>query len=151
MTAPFFYSILKRMQTRVTLNHIGIATEPGNLQLSRLFQILGISKGISERVAEQGVDVHFFNLAGEPPHLELLEVQDPEGAVAKFIQKRGPGIHHLSFEVESGKLDPLVEILRKEGYRFTYEQPKMGAQNMRINFIHPATAGGILIELMEKK
>ena len=137
------------MQPRVTLNHIGIATESGNTQLNRLFQLLGISKGISESVPEQGVDVHFFSLTGEPPHLELLEVSDPEGSVSKFIQKRGPGIHHLSFQVDSGTLDATIALLKGEGYRFTYEQPKMGAQNMRINFIHPATAGGVLIELME--
>jgi methylmalonyl-CoA/ethylmalonyl-CoA epimerase len=137
------------MQPVVTLNHIGIATEAGNHDLEKLFRLLGITKGISEKVPEQGVNVHFFSTNGEPPHLELLEVQDPEGSVAKFIQKRGPGIHHLSFSVEPGKLESICAVLKTEGYRFTYEQPKVGAQNMRVNFIHPATAGGILIELME--
>jgi len=137
------------MTPKITLNHIGIATASGNSQLEKLFGLLGISRGISEQVAEQGVNVHFFNLAGEPPHLELLEVQDPEGSVAKFIQKRGPGIHHLSFLVEKGTLDGLCERLIAEGYRFTFDRPKNGAQNMRVNFIHPATAGGVLIELME--
>jgi methylmalonyl-CoA/ethylmalonyl-CoA epimerase len=135
----------------VSLNHIGIATAAGNNQLEKLFKILGISRGVSERVAEQGVQVHFFNLTGEPPHLELLEVEDPEGTVAGFIKKRGPGIHHLSFLVESGKLDFLSETLKQEGFRFTYSEPKNGAQNMRVNFIHPATAGGVLIELMESR
>jgi methylmalonyl-CoA/ethylmalonyl-CoA epimerase len=135
----------------VTLNHIGIATESGNHQLEKLFKILGISRGVSESVPEQGVSVHFFSPSGEAPHLELLEVNDPEGSVAKFIQKRGPGIHHLSFSVETGKLDSLIQRLKEEGYRFTYTEPKMGAQNMRINFIHPASAGGVLIELMEAK
>lgn len=133
----------------VTLNHIGIATETGNHQLEKLFNILGISRGISEAVPEQGVSVHFFSPTGEAPHLELLEVKDPNGSVSKFIQKRGPGIHHLSFKVEFGKFDSLCEKLIKEGFKFTYSEPKLGAQNMRINFIHPATAGGVLIELME--
>ena len=135
----------------VTLNHIGIATEAGNQQLEKLFGLLGISKGLSENVLEQGVSVHFFSPTGEAPHLELLEVKDPEGSVAKFIQKRGAGIHHLSFSVETGKLDTLIEQLKKEGFRFTYPETKMGAQNMRINFIHPATAGGVLVELMERQ
>lgn len=139
------------MQTAVSLNHIGIAMESGNQQLEKLFKLLGIHRGTSESVPEQGVNVHFFNLMGEPPHLELLEVQDPEGSVAKFIQKRGPGIHHLSFSVESGKLDSLIRDLKQEGYRFTYPEPRLGAQNMRINFIHPGTAGGVLIELMESQ
>jgi methylmalonyl-CoA/ethylmalonyl-CoA epimerase len=137
------------MSIKVSLNHIGIATESGNAQLEKLFRILGITRGVTEKVEDQGVQVHFFSLAGTPPHLELLEVLDPEGSVAKFIAKRGPGVHHLSFEVESGKLDALSEILKKEGFRFTYETPKRGAQEMRINFIHPATAGGVLVELME--
>lgn len=133
----------------ITLNHIGIATQSGNSDLARLFQILGFTRGVSEKVADQGVSVHFFNLEGTPPHLELLEVDDPEGTVAKFIQKRGPGIHHLSFLIDSGGLDPLCAKLKNEGFKFTYESPKRGAQNMRINFIHPATSGGVLIELME--
>jgi methylmalonyl-CoA/ethylmalonyl-CoA epimerase len=149
MTAPFFFATLLFMSIKVSLNHIGIATEQGNPQLEKLFRLLHLTRGISEKVEEQGVNVHFFNLEGQPPHLELLEVMDPEGAVAKFIAKRGPGIHHLSFQVESGGLDGLCERLKSEGFRFTYDQPKRGAQNMRINFIHPATAGGVLIELME--
>ena len=133
----------------ISLNHIGIATATGNTQLNKLFSLLGITRGISEAVPEQGVNVHFFNLEGTPPHLELLEVEDPDGQVAKFIQKRGPGIHHLSFQVDQGQLDSLCAKLKSEGFKFTFEAPKRGAQNMRINFIHPASAGGVLIELME--
>ena len=149
MTAPFFFAILNSMSFNVTLNHIGIATETGNQDLQRLFRILGITRGPSEEVASQGVNVHFFNLEGTPPHLELLEVKDPNGTVSKFIQKRGAGIHHLSFLVEQGTLDSVCEKLKTEGFKFTYDSPREGAQNMRINFIHPASAGGVLIELME--
>lgn len=137
------------MPFQVTLNHIGIATESGNDSLRKLFRILGISQGPSEAVPSQGVEVHFFSPTGEAPHLELLEVRDPNGSVAKFIEKRGPGIHHLSFSVASGELDLVCEKLKQEGFRFTYDAPRPGAQNMRINFIHPATAGGVLVELME--
>jgi methylmalonyl-CoA/ethylmalonyl-CoA epimerase len=133
----------------ISLNHIGIATATGNTQLQKLFSILGITRGETEAVPEQGVKVHFFNLEGTPPHLELLEVEDPEGTVSKFIQKRGAGIHHLSFLLDPGTLDSVSAKLKTEGFKFTYEAPKRGAQNMRINFIHPATAGGVLIELME--
>jgi methylmalonyl-CoA/ethylmalonyl-CoA epimerase len=136
---------------QVTLNHIGIATEAGNIQLEKLFKILNINQTSSEDVPEQGVRVHFFSPTGEAPHLELLEVKDPEGSVAKFIQKRGAGIHHLSFQVETGMLDSLCLRLKDEGFRFTYPEPKFGAQGMRINFIHPASAGGVLVELMESQ
>jgi methylmalonyl-CoA/ethylmalonyl-CoA epimerase len=139
------------MAFQVSLNHIGIATAAGNSQLEKLFRLLGIARGVSEQVVDQGVNVHFFNLEGTPPHLELLEVQDPAGSVARFIEKRGPGIHHLSFLVEKGGLDALMSTLTAEGFKFTYETPRAGAQGMRINFIHPATAGGVLIELMEAR
>ncbi len=142
------------MSFNVTLDHIGIAVPQFNPSsegdLSRLFKILGVQMGLSEQVPEQGVHVHFYGLQGTPPHLELLEVSDPQGSVAKFIEKRGPGIHHLSFKVEQGTLDRICEQLKEEKFKLIYDAPKKGAQNMRINFIHPATAGGVLIELMEK-
>jgi len=133
-----------------TLNHIGIAV--ANLPaLKKLFSLLGLDVGHVESVPEQGVRAHFLALPQEQAHLEFLEVLDPEGTVAKFVQKRGPGIHHLSFLLGAGELEPLCRQLKAEGYKLTYEAPKDGAHEMRINFIHPASAGGILIELMEPK
>ena len=134
----------------ITLNHIGIATKSGDDQLQKLFKILDFKKGTTESVADQGVQVCFYALSGNAPHLETLEVEDPDGTVAKFIQKRGPGVHHLSFQVPSGRLDSLTDELAQAGFKFTYDAPRRGAQNMRINFIHPSTAGGVLIELMEE-
>jgi methylmalonyl-CoA epimerase len=136
-------------QPQITLNHIGVATDRLP-ELKKLFQLLGIAEGPVESVPEQGVDVHFQTLEGAAPHIEFLEVKDPEGTVAQFIKKRGPGIHHLSFEVATGGLDPLCMKLKQAGYRLTYDAPKKGAQGMRMNFIHPASASGVLIELMEK-
>ena len=92
---------------------------------------------------------HFFPLPARVSNLELLEVLNPEGPVAKFIQKRGPGIHHLSFEVVRGELDPLCTRLLAEGFMLTFAAPKPGAHGMRVNFIHPQSAGGMLIEIME--
>ncbi len=136
-------------QIKVHLDHIGIAVKQVP-ELSRLFSILGIPLGPVEAVPDQGVEVHFFNLPGGAPHLELLSVQDPEGTIAKFIEKRGQGIHHLSFSVESGSLESLCSVLRNAGYRLIYDVPRLGAQGMRINFIHPQSCSGVLIELMEK-
>jgi methylmalonyl-CoA/ethylmalonyl-CoA epimerase len=134
----------------VILNHIGIAVAdlPG---VKKLFAILGMGVTQVEPVQEQGVQTHFlpFAVEGDGSHLELLEVTDPEGTVAKFIQKRGAGIHHLSFRVGKGELDPLCARLASEGYRLIYDRPRPGAHRMRINFLHPASAGGMLIELME--
>ena len=133
-----------------TLNHIGIAVQ--NLpELKKLFSLLGFQVEHTEAVPEQGVVTHFLPLPREQGYLELLQVTDPEGIVAKFIQKRGPGIHHLSFLLQKGELDALCERLKEEGYRLIYDMPRLGAQGMRVNFIHPASAGGILLEVMEPK
>jgi methylmalonyl-CoA/ethylmalonyl-CoA epimerase len=139
----------------IILNHIGIAVAdlPG---VKKLFSILGMETTHLEPVPEQGVRTHFLPFevegereAGRASCLELLEVTDPEGTVAKFIQKRGAGIHHLSFRVAQGELDPLCAKLKAEGYKLTYDAPRPGAHHMRVNFIHPASAGGMLIEVME--
>ncbi|HUP56289.1 MAG TPA: methylmalonyl-CoA epimerase [Bdellovibrionota bacterium] len=132
----------------ISLNHIGIAVQDLPA-LKKLFTLLGLKVAHSEPVADQGVVTHFLPLPQTKTNLELLEVTDPEGTVAKFIAKRGPGIHHLSFEVGRGELDPLSERLRAEGYRLTYDAARKGAHGMRVNFIHPASAGGMLIELTE--
>src|SRR4051812_19680269 len=132
----------------ISLNHIGIAVADLPA-LKKLFGLLGISVKSTEPVPDQGVVTHFLPLPNAATNLELLEVTDPEGVVAKFIAKRGPGIHHLSFEVGRGELDRLSERLRAEGYRLTYDAARKGAHGMRVNFIHPAGAGGLLIELME--
>jgi methylmalonyl-CoA epimerase len=137
------------MAVRAHLNHIGIAVSQLP-ELKRLFLLLGLTTTHSEAVPEQGVVTHFLPLPREQASLEFLEVSDPEGTVAKFIQKRGPGIHHLSFEVPTGTLDGLCKTLGESGYRLIYAAPKPGAHAMRVNFIHPQSAGGILIEVMEK-
>lgn len=132
------------------LNHIGIAVQDLP-QLRGLFELLGTKVERSEPVPEQGVVTHFlpFQVEAQGSHLEFLEVSDPEGTVAKFIAKRGPGIHHLSFRVDRGELDPLCARMRAAGVRLIYDAPKAGAHSMRINFIHPLSAGGMLIEVME--
>lgn len=131
-----------------SLDHIGIAVSRLP-ELKKLFSLLGLKVDHTEDVPDQGVKTHFVPLPREQASLEFLEVTDPTGTVAKFIEKRGPGIHHLSFRVTRGELDPLCSRIRSEGYRLIYDVPRSGAHSMRINFIHPASAGGILIELME--
>lgn len=138
----------KNTKINLALNHIGVAVSDLPA-LKKLFGILGLGVEHTESVPEQGVVTHFIPLPVLPNAIELLEVTDPAGTVQKYIDKRGPGIHHLSFTVGRGELDPLCAELVREGYRLTYPAPKNGAHSMRINFIHPASAGGMLIELME--
>lgn len=117
--------------------------------MKKLFSLLSLEVDHEEAVPEQGVKTHFLPLPVEPGYLELLEVTDPQGTIAQFIQKKGPGIHHLSFSVRAGELAPLSEKLKKSGFDLVYDQPRQGAHGMRVNFIHPKTSGGILIEIME--
>ena len=132
----------------ITLDHVGIAVDDLP-QVKKLFEILGLTPTGTEKVSEQGVQVHFLKPLVTATNIELLQVEDPQGTVAKFIEKRGPGVHHLSFRVETGRLDSLTQELIKAGYKLIYPSPKMGAHQMRINFIHPSTTGGLLIEIME--
>ncbi|MDR3608115.1 MAG: VOC family protein [Oligoflexia bacterium] len=134
----------------IRLNHIGIAVQDLP-RLSKLFKLLGLAIDHTEAVPEQGVRTHFLPILPDATgsHLEFLEVTDPAGTVAQFIEKRGPGIHHLSFTVPAGQLDSLCQQIRAEGFRLIYDQARPGAHQMRINFIHPSSAGGILIEIME--
>lgn len=130
------------------LNHIGIAVSDLP-HMKKLFSLLGLQVNHSELVTDQRVMTHFLPLPQFQTNLELLEPTDSQSSVAQSIEKRGPGIHHLSFSVEKGELDSLCYQLKKEGYRLIYDAPRIGAHGMRINFIHPSSCGGILIEVME--
>ncbi|SHK81460.1 methylmalonyl-CoA epimerase [Reichenbachiella agariperforans] len=128
------------------LEHVGIAVknlEQSNLLFKKLF---GQAVYKSEFVASEGVETSFFQL-GETK-VELLEGHDPQGAIAKFINKRGEGIHHLAFEVEDIQYE--IERLQSEGFEFVQEIPKEGADNKRICFLHPKSTNGVLIELCQE-
>ena len=132
------------------LNHIGIAVSHLP-ELKKLFSLLNLNVSHVEDVPEQGVKTHFIPIAAQELALEFLEPLDSHGTVAQFIQKRGPGIHHLALLLDRGTLDEVSQVLRSEGYRLIYDHPRRGAHQMRINFIHPSSAGGMLIELMERE
>lgn len=130
------------------LNHIGIAASSPS-EFKKLLDLLGLRVGHQEEVADQKVMTHFVQLSGPPPALEFLEPTDPTSVIAQFIAKRGPGIHHFALEVDRGALAPLCEKLKQNGIRLIYDAPRSGAHGMKMNFIHPQSACGILIEIME--
>ncbi len=131
------------------LNHIGIAVSDLP-RVKKLFEILGLKTGHEEVVADQGVKTTFMPMDGSKSNIELLEpLKAGEGPIGQALAKRGPGIHHMSFLVGKGELEPLCTRLQSEGFKMTYDAPKAGAHNMRVNFIHPSTTGGMLIEVME--
>jgi len=130
----------------IRLEHIGIAVK--NLKDSNaLFeQLLGTPSYKEEVVESEHVRTSFFK-TGESK-IELLEATAPESAIARYVEKRGEGIHHIAFEVED--IHAEMERLRKEGYRLLNEQPKRGADNKLVCFIHPKSANGVLVELCQE-
>jgi methylmalonyl-CoA/ethylmalonyl-CoA epimerase len=128
------------------LTHIGIAVK--NLEESaELFRkLFGKPDDHVEEVGEQRVRAMFFRV-GEGG-VELLEATDGESPIARFIAKRGEGVHHLSFEVDD--LEGEIARLRNEGFHMIDEKPRVGADGYRIAFLHPKSTNGVLIEISEK-
>ena len=127
------------------IEHIGIAT-PGIDDALRFWRdALGLEVRHTEVVEEQGVRVAMLP-AGEP-RVELLEPTGPESPVAKFMEKRGPGIHHVAVRVTD--IRGALARLKAEGARLVDEEPRTGAGGCLVAFVHPASAGGVLLELVE--
>lgn len=127
------------------LNHIGIAVQSISDQQTYYEKTLGAVFEGYEEVPSQKVRVAFFRVGDI--RLELLEPTDPSSAVAKFLESRGQGLHHLAFTVES--LQDRIAELREEGLRMIDESPRTGAHHMQIAFIHPKSTHGVLTELCQ--
>ena len=128
------------------LSHVGVAVT--NLEQStRLFAKLLQNENIEqEEVKDQHVKVGLIRLGGTS--IELTEATAPESPIAKFIQKRGEGVHHLSFEVDDIREE--LARLRREGFQLIDEQPRRGAGGHWIAFLHPKSTNGVLIEISQK-
>lgn len=129
------------------IDHIGVAVKDIEDSLHIFKDILGMEYSGEEVVNEQDVKVAFFPV-GES-EIELLESTSPEGTIAKYIEKKGEGIHHIAFEVED--LDAILEDLQKKGVRLIDREPRYGAGGARIAFLHPKSTNGILVELCEHR
>ena len=127
-----------------TLDHIGIAVK--SIDAAKIYEALGLSVDHVETVATQGVKTAF--LAAGDSNLELLEATGPDSTIAKFIEKRGEGIHHICFRVEN--IEEHLARLKAAGYRLINEAPVPGAHGCRVAFLHPSAGNGVLIELSEK-
>jgi len=127
------------------LDHIGIATRELEEGLAVWRDALGLKVDATEEVTEQGVRVAMLQI-GET-HVELLEALRPDSPIAKFIEKRGPGIHHIAVEVEDIRAS-LGELKRK-GARLVDETPRVGAGGCLVAFVHPASTNGVLLELVQ--
>jgi methylmalonyl-CoA/ethylmalonyl-CoA epimerase len=127
------------------IDHIGIATRGLEESLRFWRDALGLEVKHTETVEEQGVRVAMLP-AGEP-RVELLEPTGPDTPVAKFLEKRGPGIHHVAVRVAD--IRAALARLKAEGARLIDEEPRVGAGGCLVAFVHPAAAGGVLLELVQ--
>lgn len=128
------------------IEHLGIAVknlETSNALFTKLF---GKAPYKLEKVESENVSTSFF-MMGENK-IELLEATDPNSAIAKFIEKKGEGIHHVAFEVDD--IHSEMKRLQNEGFKLLSEQPKKGADNKLICFLHPKDTNGVLIELCQE-
>lgn len=127
------------------INHLGIAAPGLEEAMDRMRRLFGMEPEHREAVPEQKVNTAFYAV-GES-RLEWLETTDPEGPIGKFLAKKGPGIHHVCFEVDD--IDGAVAELMAKGVRMLDTQPRRGAHGCRVAFIHPAETGGMLVELSQ--
>jgi len=130
---------------KATLDHIGIDVKDLAAALAFYRDALGLDIEGTEDVASQKVRAHFAGV-GES-RLELLEATAPDSPIAKFLDKRGPGLHHIPLRVDD--IQAALDQLRAKGIRLIDEQPRPGAERSLVAFVHPASTGGVLVELKQ--
>lgn len=128
------------------LEHIGIAVKDLNNSTQLFEQLFGKSNYKIETVESENVSTSFFQI-GESK-VELLEATHADSAIAKFIEKKGEGIHHLAFEVSDIQAE--MKRLEAEGFELINKEPKQGADNKLVCFLHPKSSNGVLVELCQE-
>ena len=130
------------------IEHLGIAVKSLDEAIPYYENILGMKCYAVEEVADQKVKTAFFKVG--QTKIELLEPTCEESTIAKFIEKRGEGIHHMAFAVADGVANALAEVEAK-GVRLIDKAPRKGAEGLNIAFLHPKSTAGVLTELCEKR
>lgn len=128
------------------ISHLGIATKGIDEALKFWENALGLENVHTEIVEDQKVRVAMLPI-GET-NIELLEPTSEDSPISKFLEKRGGGIHHIAVEVED--INASLAKLKSEGMRLIDESPRIGAENCLVAFVHPASSGGVLLELTQK-
>ena len=130
---------------KAVLDHVGIAVRDLGAALAFYRDALGLEVEASEEIASQRVRAHFVS-AGEPS-LELLEATEPDSPIAKFVEKRGPGLHHITLRVDD--IQAALAQLESRGVRLIDQRPRAGAERAQVAFVHPSSAHGVLVELKQ--
>ena len=128
------------------VEHIGIAVKSMASANALFAKLFGKESYKSEKVEREGVTTAFFQMGDTK--IELLEATNPDSPIAKFIEKKGEGIHHIAFEVDDIKTE--MARLEKEGFTLLNKEPQKGADNKLICFLHPKSTNGVLVELCQE-
>ena len=128
-----------------TIDHVGVAVDDLDAALAVYRDVLGMPLVHRETVAEQGVDAALLDVGDG--HIELLAPLGPDTAVGKFLAKRGPGLHHVAYRVAD--IDQTLSALSDAGVRLIDERSRIGIRNSKVAFVHPASTGGVLTEIVQ--
>ena len=128
------------------IEHIGIAVENLEKSIDLYTKLLNSQCYKTEEVASEKVITAFFKSSDQK--IELLASTDDDGPIAKFLAKKGPGLHHIAFAVEDIHVE--IDRLKSQGFVFVSETPKRGADNKWVVFVHPKSSGGVLVELCQE-
>ena len=129
------------------IEHVGVAVESMEDISSIFSDVLGLEFSGSEEVADQQVITDIYQV--DNSKLEFLQATSTDSPIARFIDKKGTGMHHIAFLVDH--LQPALDYLKDQGVHLIDEKPRIGAEGLSIAFLHPKSTGGILVELCEKK
>jgi methylmalonyl-CoA/ethylmalonyl-CoA epimerase len=127
------------------IDHVGVAVEDLEEAIELYTKRLGMPLQHRETVDEQGVEAALVGVGGS--HVELLRPLAPETAVGRFLQRNGPGLHHVAYGTDD--IASAIDDVRAAGLRLIDEQPRTGIRNSRVAFVHPKSTGGVLTELVE--
>jgi methylmalonyl-CoA/ethylmalonyl-CoA epimerase len=127
------------------IDHIGVATDDLEGALALYEETLGMALAHRETVESQGVEAALLDV-GEG-HVELLRPLGPDTPVGKYLEKRGPGLHHVAYAV--GDIDDVLSKLKGAGVELIDEEPRVGIRDSRVAFLHPRSTGGVLTEIVE--
>lgn len=130
-----------------TIDHVGVAVSDLDEAIGFYTETFGFAVVHQEVNEEQGVREAMVAVGTSGPHLQLLAPLTPESAIARFLDRSGPGMQQLAYRVTN--IDDAMAAARSHGMRLLYESPRRGTASSRINFIHPKDAGGVLVELVE--
>ncbi len=141
-----FISLPHKIKDMNKIEHIGIAVQDLSTSNKLFAKLFGVAHYKTEEVASEGVLTSFFQSG--PNKIELLQATNPDSPIAKFLEKKGEGIHHIAFDVDD--IESEITRLKSEGFTILNDIPKKGADNKLVAFLHPKSTNGVLIELCQE-